>query len=217
MKERPILFSGPMVRALLAGTKTQTRRAVKGEIAERDGVPTLNGQPLVECPAVLGQCPYGAPGDRLWVRETWAPHDELAHRCGTEGRYYYRADDDRKYETDGRWHPSIHMPRRVSRITLEVTGIRVERLQSITPDDAKAEGIQSSPIPGRGDVYLVAPHRKYCHEDGKVIDAAEYAGPSTTRSPVRAYEALWDSINGTRDGFGWDANPWVWVIEFTRR
>jgi hypothetical protein len=227
MTERPILFSGPMVRALLAGTKTQTRRIVKPqpEWIESSGrwrwpIPKSK---VVACDAVVTasrewweylrpeQYPYGAPGDRLWVRETWAQRGEMRSAI-------YRADAALAIGAYGcvRWRPSIFMPRWASRITLDVTAIRVERLQAITPDDAKAEGIQCSPIPGRGEVYSVAPHRKYCYENGKVIDAVEYAGPPTTRSPIRAYEALWDSINGTRDGCGWDANPWVWVVEFRR-
>lgn len=180
MKERPILFSAPMVRALLAGTKTQTRRVCKLEV--RSGMPEPEMLSLLRC------CPYGKPGDRLWVRETWNRFD------GWEG-YFYAADDhsfgigadddpDHIPEHALRWKPSIHMPRAASRITLEVTGVRVERLQEISEADAKAEG------------------------------AAMHNSPAAMLTGYRTgYRLLWDSINGPGS---WDANSWVWVVEFRR-
>jgi len=172
MTERPILFSAPMVRALLAGTKTQTRRAL------RDGTWWTPEHGVIRmAPAGLActgfahvACPYGKPGNRLWVRETWAQHGLRA---------VYRADGDERPTGAGAWRPSIHMPRKLSRITLEVTGVRVERLQDISTSDCWAEGIPSSP-----DV-----------------------------DPLHEYRDLWESINGTGS---WDANPWVWVVEFKR-
>jgi hypothetical protein len=134
MKARPILFSKPMVRALLAGTKTQTRRVIKGIPAHTE---------LVE---VLSPCPYGEPGDLLWVRESWAwPGEE---------EYLYRADPGSEelvaaWRADPHfpqisWKPSIHMPRLASRLTLRVTDVRVEQLQSISLEDARAEGMSSA-------------------------------------------------------------------------
>jgi len=196
MKERPILFSGPMVRAILSGQKTQTRRIVKPQPAVKDGAWSWETSKVsISADAVyhrdfreliVGQCPYGQPGDRLWVRETWAPDDD--------GGYCYRADctpnlqpdtpanrhehDNRIGEQWARWHPSIHMPRKASRITLDVTGLRAERLQAISEADLQAEG---SPI---------------------------------HHPPKTWFSRLWASINGPAS---WAANPWVWVIEFSVR
>ena len=143
MGERPILFSAPMVRAILDGRKTQTRRVVKllgaDCIEERAWETHFLQSPWPWSPQADEwlACPYGAPGDRLWVRETWAPHD-------TKKLAFYRADHPEWTTGDGgdvdRWRPSIHMPRWASRITLEVTGVRVERLNNISDADARAEG-----------------------------------------------------------------------------
>ena len=151
MAERPILFSGPMVRALLTGTKTQTRRVAK-EFAGRDDLDAI----LRRFPEQSG-CPYGQPGDRLWVREAhWWFKDEHDPVTGyfppklTIEDVEYRADGD-----DGRkvWRPSIHMPRWASRITLEITGVRVERLQDISEADAVAEGVYTDPACPAYDGY----------------------------------------------------------------
>lgn len=200
MKERPILFSAPMVRALRAGTKTQTRRVVKDRHIDA-APPACFFQWLRE------RCPYGQTGDRLWVRETWqhsnfplGPYDESC-------TVFYRADymddphgPDGEKSPEGRyrnWEPSIHMFRSASRILLEVTAIRVERLQDISAADAVAEGIARD-----GDGY----ERFHVDPDAPV-------GQSFTRNPVLAYRGLWESINGVG---AWDKNPWVWVIEFKR-
>ena len=138
MKERPILFSGPMVQAILAGRKTQTRRIVKPQSAVlTDQMARGFGvrPPAVENAAVI-PCPYGQVGDRLWVREAWALHPET-------GNLLYKADDGAPSDT--RWRPSIHMPRKHSRILLEMTSIKVERLQAISREDALAEGTDSDP------------------------------------------------------------------------
>lgn len=216
MKERPILFSGPMVRAILEGQKTQTRRPVTPQ-------PRLTPRHLCKIAAgargeLLGlvcgdperithHCPYGLPGNRLWVRETWALCEAL--RVGEFGgdlweteldaespipkqptrdrdrRQFaiYRADGD-----EGPWRSSIHMPRWASRLTLEITDIRVERVQAISDADALAEGIGAGAPPD------------YVWVEGRAANK---------------FRALWDDINGPR-GFGWDANPWVWVLEFRR-
>ncbi len=190
MDARPILFSALMVREILAGTKTQTRRIVKPGNLGPGGLPVRQPTPDWNAAHYGGGmwsdgldfaafCPYGQPGDRLWVRETWAPG----------GRY---AATDSRPGAVPRWRPSIHMPRAASRITLEITGVRVERLQDISEADALAEGI------GRydnGTFGLDAP--------------AACMGPSA----AVAYMRLWDHINGPGS---WDANPWVWVVEFSR-
>lgn len=138
MKEHPILFSAAMVRAILAGRKTQTRRIVKpqaailtDEMARGLGV----RPPAVENPAVI-PCPYGQVGDRLWVREAWAVHPET-------GSLLYWADGTAPENI--RWKPSIHLPRKHSRILLEITSIKVERVQAISQEDALAEGTDSNP------------------------------------------------------------------------
>lgn len=232
-KERPILFSAPMVRAILAGTKTQTRRLVKWPIYS-NGTRYDRGLGDILChndylpPSAMlmevrrgktsyvtsnleaweHECPYGEPGDRLWVRETWSPDHRDVYPCIP---YVYRAsasfsDDEARehrfcdFEKTGvrhfeclacagfKWRPSIHMPRSVSRITLEITDVRVERLQSISDSDAKAEGVAPAP---------------FCK-------SSRPAG----QEHVEAFEDLWDSINLLRAP--WSSNPWVWALSFRR-
>lgn len=207
VKERPILFQGAMVRALLAGTKTQTRRVVKG--VALDWLHPDGFTPEFVAHRENGLCPYGKPGDRLVVRETWQYYD------WTEDGYpfvRYAADNasvlhehfsedwaERLQDVwvdlssvenltidnrarDRRWRPSIHMPRWASRILLEITEVRVERLQSISEADARAEGCVSD-VEG---------------------DAADH------------YASLWDSINGKRPGMAWADNPWVCAVSFRK-
>lgn len=213
MKERPILMSAPMVRALLAGTKTQTRRVVKPQPVDYPAMkPESRGgrkwvfmaqsdKPGYAFATSDVNCPYGHPGDRLWVRETWSadPHidDSWAstewNGCGRK----VREIPDRfhhprfcNYAADWlheqiRWTPSIRMPRWASRITLEIVAVRVERLHDISEGDLAAEGIQ------------------------EIIDA----GVDHDGYPRDAYRSLWESINGPGS---WAANPWVWVLEFRR-
>lgn len=192
MREMPILFSAPMVRALLAGTKTQTRRVVKKlpitlnretNSLEVDIENIANGRF-----AKLVACPHGQPGDRLWVRETWHDASSSLHSCAL-----YRADGiDLHWD---KWTPSIHMPRWASRITLEITSVRVERLQEISIEDAKAEGAWGP-------------------DDSIVQKVADYFGTDIfSANPRKAFQMLWESINGPDS---WAANPWVWVIEFRR-
>lgn len=218
VKERPILFSSPMVRAILDGRKTQTRRVVKPQPEHVWGYGVPNSDLEYFCAHVRypGQhqpdpwvrCPYGAPpnrgksGDRLWVRETWAPMSPDAERrpieeCGIE----YHADtfaarpggwDNDPDSPDAlRWRPSIHMPRQYSRLTLEITAVRVERLRDITEEDAKAEGVA----------------RGWYERD--TLDGPE-AVPTDYRGGFRA---AWNEMHSKR-GYGWDTNPWVWVVEF---
>lgn len=212
MKDRPILMSGPMVRATRNDLKTQTRRIVKPEpwhvMRPKGNEPhwpykfvfdegsTTSGEP------VEMRCPYGKPGDLLWVRETWAKHagdidpgDAItpASWVGVDGPLY-RADG-RNYD-EVRWIPSIHMPRWASRLTLELTDVRVQRLMDISDEDAIAEGVKKV--------------RDHCY----VIPGFDYdlAGLCHT-SPQTPFMKLWDSINEAR-GSGWDANPWVWALTF---
>lgn len=206
MKERPILFNGPMVRALLNGTKTQTRRVAKSRKHPDAGCDVTPGELAREQKHVIDRsCPYGQPGERLWVRETWMDLQGtgVEVRTGDRSRYAYGADtppgsygDEARKDYGLKWRPSIHMPRCASRITLEVTGISVERLQDISKADAIAEGVYSNQKfngmwTGDGDLHT-----------------------SMVDGPIRAYQMLWESINGPGS---WDANPWVWVVEFKRK
>lgn len=184
MKEIPILFSGPMVKAIMEGRKTQTRRVVKTDGLDECGPcgNTLTGDVMFAARDwvgnhVLRKCHYGKPGDRLWVRETFAP-------CA--GGIVYRADGGTACPDGGKWRPSIFMPRWASRITLEITGVRVERLNEISDFDAFQEGVKDEPGTITGP---------YC------------------RSFVQGFKNIWESINGPGS---WDENPWVWVIEFRR-
>lgn len=211
MTERPILFSAPMVRAILAGTKTQTRRVVKPQPTHFNpvGIPRL-ARP--EGPNAVITCPYGQPGDRLWVRETFFCNDAFypdgvdencrwrevdgkrvaipleEQRAEMLEEMYYRADGEPDFygaEGPTPWRPSIHMPRWASRISLEITSVRVERLQAISDADLECEGLQET------------------------IDA----GIDHDGYPRDAWRALWSSINGADS---WAADPWVWVVEFRR-
>jgi|WetSurMetagenome_2_1015567.scaffolds.fasta_scaffold83267_3 hypothetical protein len=194
MKERPILFSDPMVRAILDGRKTQTRRVVKPQpnIPSRGkwcGTTHAGSSNCPYCPPnfdpLLTVCPYGQPGDRLWVRETWLPWDA----SGGVEKYLYRATEPGT-ACDGSWKPSIFMPRHVIRITLEIVSVRVERVQEISEADAKAEGIE--------DALAVSP-------------------PVTIgQDRIFSFKRLWDSINAKRPGCSWGDNPWVWCLSFKR-
>jgi hypothetical protein len=194
MKERPILFSGPMVRAILDGRKSQTRRVVK--LRDKTGTYSDFGddgwpESADECGDWhRDPCPYGIPGDRLWVRETW--QFQPASAIAANGKYVYAATVKDGHHPPS-WRPSIHMPRVASRLTLAVKAVRVERLQEISEADAVAEGTTPGNVAG-SDVDI----------DGNVWNGAYR----------RAYAALWDSINGPGS---WAANPWVWVVEFDRK
>lgn len=226
MRERPIIFSGPLVRALLAGTKTQTRRIapitdlsirphdneivswsvrfskpIKGVLSSHSGGRLTEEQARRIIASKF--CPYGQPGDRLWVREAHAivPRTAYARSEGVE--QVLRPDDDHdacvfregwERSRPGRWRPSIHMPRWAGRILLEITGVRVERLQDISEADAEAEGIAPQP-----------------HHAGRWL--SEHRPAISFPSPVAAFSDLWESINGPGS---WDANPWVWAVEFRR-
>ena len=190
MKERPILFSTEMVRALLDNRKTVTRRVVKLHPTRAEKViqlthPSDKGYFNFVSPdgwAHSLQCPYGVVGDRLWVRETWSWGIRFDEHGNKTEPIVYRADanPDTVSVFDGSWNPSIHMPRAASRITLEITNVRVERLQEITIADCKKEGF--STVPMLNEAF---------------VDLAKH----------------WDLLNAKR-GYSWGINPWVWVIEF---
>lgn len=205
MRERPILFSGPMVRALLAGTKTQTRRIAKpvkhpdlGNLYDA-GALVLEREPQH---VIDRACPYGQPGDRLWVRESfwgcdapgWGDQPCVVYDDEWHGKEYRPAEVRPWARKFGRI-PSIHMPRDCSRITLEIIGVRVENLQDISGADCWAEGIEE--CDGELDEVQI------CH-------LAKTMGRSF-EDPQPTYAALWESINGAGS---WAANPWVWVVEF---
>lgn len=202
MKERPILFSAPMVHALLAGTKTQTRRIVKPQDCIHGPTASgglfwipegMQGDPEPNCPTVLAssRCPYGQPGDRLWVKETWKADqiwDGTRPLDIPEGEaILYTADEHATRIVPfgwGRGRPSIFMRRWMSRLTLELTAVRVERLNEISEEDAEAEGV-----------------------------IGLYVQKDDAPSRAVAFRDLWESINGAGS---WAANPWVWVLSFRR-
>ena len=237
VKERPILFSSEMVRAILEGRKTQTRRGIKPEWSR-----CLDLEDEEDRQQAIDQCPYGKPGDLLWVRETWARVNS-----GSGPGFAYKADSHfiqpefdgedfgagpsfnyEKYPGDYcmwytdlvggatadegyRWTPSIHMPRWASRITLEVTDVRVEKVQDISEEDIASEGTpgmvcgryQCSRCNGQGEGLSMP--KGSCEDCGGTGD-----------NPIGYWKILWNSINGKRDGgiYSWEANPWVWCVSF---
>ncbi|HEO8956303.1 hypothetical protein [Enterobacter hormaechei] len=202
MKERGMIFNGEMVRAILDGRKTQTRRIMKVQPKPCNHTNWPDYSPESQwksypngwCCAVCANgttidhrhhakgitCPYGTVGDRIWVRETFSPVPDHEEPAGCSA-LLYAADGNGPY---GKWVPSIHMPRWASRLTLEITGVRVERLRDLSEDDAKSEGITPP--------------------SGGVLPGWEYR---------INFRDLWVSIYGSDN---WEANPWVWVIEFKR-
>ncbi|HBT7017499.1 TPA: hypothetical protein MCG72_000714 [Klebsiella pneumoniae] len=236
MKERGMIFNGEMVRAIIDGRKTQTRRIMAPQPADDIERGIFPNPEEIGWKSSLRHkhgsttahfCPYGKPGDRIWVRETWGV---VSHELDEDGRiqpwtpdrpataihempfgngYYsghaiYAADgdftwgDDNGYE-DGRscWKPSIHMPKAASRILLEITDVRVERLNAISEEDAEAEGIDMEALYDSQDCYD-------CIADHNMTGRPTVTG---------AFKYLWESIYGEES---WKANPWVWVIEFKR-
>lgn len=188
MKERPILFKGEMVNAIIEGRKTQTRRIMKPQPILENGLLRWVKFPLDICldshsDVVARYSPYGHKGDVLWVRECFS--------MTADGHVHYKATD----MPVGQWKPSIHMPKYLSRITLEVTDVRVERIQDISDEDAKAEGV--TPVDPNGE------------------GLASYIVKRTGNRHKPAFSMLWDDINEPR-GYGWDANPWVWVVTFRK-
>ena len=192
MKEHPILMSVPMVRALKKGQKNQTRRLVNLDYIDtvKDGVPFFADE-YGDYHKTIESCPYKV-GDHLWVRETWRNH---AYPLVFPSFTRYAADNIVVEIGKGPWRPSIHMPRWASRITLEITDVRVQRVEEIREEDAISEGVTF---------------------DGKYWRGATHAAKGTPRCMVSAKDAfmdVWDEIYGKR-GCGWETNPWVWAYTF---
>lgn len=203
VRKKPILFSGPMVRAILEGRKSVTRRPVtKINPAYLAAHCDVGRDDWKKNRAVLAagtlyaplRCPYGVPGDRLWVRESWCPSPDGPIYRATESESGVGAPDDFNV-----WKPSIHMPRAHSRITLAITEVRIERLQEVSDGDAAAEGAHTErPI-------------RIAHP----LNPSRSLGMGMTQCTHReSFALLWDSLNAKR-GYGWDVNPWVWVISFS--
>lgn len=223
MKEHPIPFSPPMVRAILGDRKTQTRRVIRPQPVPSDAAFEIrHKRENVWGAWLLGargarhvgwcnsewRCPYGQPGDRLWVRETWwhekgGDYENAGFADGTlrskQGDVWHLPDWHPKDAQIWRKRPSIHMPRWASRINLEVLAVRVEHVQDISEADAVAEGVAN-------DAYI--------DHDAPIDELAliEVTGDGDDRH-IEAFADLWDAINAKR-GFGWEANPWVWVVTF---
>lgn len=209
-KERPIIFSGPMVLANLEGRKTQTRRVIKwqSDMEFDPADPHYGPYWLPYATEAKGEdarvrCPYGKPGDRLWVRETWrvcggCEYEYLHEQSEVMYRSTHEKDRFPLTWESYKWRPSIFMPRWASRITLEITDVRVERLQEINDADAIAEGIAELSLQDGepGAWWSAAPDRRL-----------------HSRTPRGAFVRLWRSIHGEGS---WHANPWVWVIEYRR-
>ena len=213
IKERPILFKGEMVRAILDGRKTQTRRLLK--VQPLDVLPMNIPDSWVTLeqrePEPHGRhikCRLGKVGDRLWVRETWQ-----VDPAGEWGYCYKATGHNTVCGWDSHlWRPSIFMPRKASRITLEIVNVRCERLQDISSDDAWAEGIEFEII----DQSVSC--RNYAVKDGwfnswGLDDTPEFIYEPIETIAIRSYRSLWENINGAGS---WDANPFVWAIEFKR-
>lgn len=188
MSEKPILFNTEMVRAILDGRKTQTRRVIRFPEGTTGHLPPSGAKDYIYWPGGIKRAPY-KPGDTLWVRETWKQYTAGTAGPGLIDGYLYKADEPQ--DTSGmmvedRWHPSIHMPKDAARIWLKVTDIRCEQLNDMTEEDAIAEGFPDS--------------------------------PAGTDSPLERFSVLWDKTvkRVDRDRFGWYGNPWVWVISFKR-
>ena len=192
MKERPILFSAPMVRAILDGRKTQTRRIAK--VTDKDCKPGMITPLAGFVPRTIANhisyCPYGKTGDRLWVRETFKQYNGIiSYKADGNWISDFNDIDNFNPHENIKWKRSIHMPRSASRILLEITGVRVERLQDISECDAKAEGSYVCDYFGRR--LLDQSSNQGCYKWG--------------------YRSIWESLNGSGS---WDLNPWVWVVEF---
>lgn len=235
MNEKPIIFNSDMVRAILENNKTQTRRVMRPQPTEVLNSGWGHGWDWKGYTAkdqafpawIRGRCPYGQPGDRLWVRETWQllmPHtvsfgpgeddwdseaeesDFIPTELPITGTLCYKADDENQCKW---WRPSIYMPRWASRITLEITNVRVERVLYISRDDAFREGVEHIDpykLPGMQNIGVPLPAAFRDYQDANNCFFA---------NPVASFLSLWDSINAGR-GFPAQENPYVWVIEFRR-
>lgn len=243
VKERPILFSAPMVRAILEDRKTVTRRAVKPqpEVRMVDMIgPMLTFKnkrgghwlyPNAKA-QIIADCPYGQPGDRLWVRETFMDlrGTGIEHRPTPDSplqRYAYSADvapgsfaDETRKDYGLKWRPSIHLPREACRILLKITDVRVERLKDISDEQAQAEGCFFTDYGKKcfhggngwndvGDCPAVVGHQQ---REGWMWDKTT-SHEQCLGSARHAFGNFWNKVNGPD---AWDSNPWVWVVEFKR-
>lgn len=209
IKERPILFSAPMVRALMDGSKTQTRRILKGSTEFKGPYSPAYLEQHKESEGWKRICPHGKPGDRLWVREAWqslCDHDHLKPSEIPPG-----SDVQYPATYDG-WvskrRPAMFMPRWASRILLEIVDVRVERLQDISEEDARGEGLKALTKDGQTIKYGIPDRDGFPGTDDDGWPWREWE-----QDPRKSYRKLWESINGPGS---WDANPWVWVIEFKK-
>ena len=201
MKERPILFSAPMVRAILEGRKSMTRRVVKSQPLDMLIPSRIEENLYISSMGAKYKCPYGIPGDRLWVKETWAK--TRVAQAGGEEWFVYRECDNRT-DYGGPWKSSRFMPRIASRILLEITNVRVERLQMISYGDSIAEGAcRFNEIPV---VTMMNEPNRWSMENPMNTDQC-------LSSPLWAFANYWGKINGPGS---WEANPWVWIVEFKR-
>ncbi|HDZ0689330.1 TPA: hypothetical protein RRT57_001802 [Klebsiella pneumoniae] len=225
MTERGMIFNGEMVRALLSGRKTQTRRIIKDCTVGRDQISKFIQieKKFIGCypedvPELIRECcPYGIPGDRIWVREAFRVHSRatdvatLVYKASernswTEQTHRVPVAVCNKPATPEKWTPSLHMPRWASRILLEITDVRVERLNAISPEDAESEGLERTNFTGFGD----EPGLPSYPEPDVYFDPLK---KQWKEYPPEAFAGLWESIYGEGS---WLANPWVWVIEFKR-
>ncbi|QFI16968.1 hypothetical protein FR830_10030 [Klebsiella aerogenes] len=209
MKERGMIFNAEMVRAILDGRKTQTRRPVKLPVHDKNLRCELAGNELageLSAGNYLNSA-FGKPGDRIWVRETFRVHSRATYvatlvykasvrNSWTEQTHRVPVSVCNKPATPEKWTPSLHMPRWASRILLEITNIGVQRIHSISQNDAAREGLMRLPASGR-----------YCINQGD-----QYFG-GASHDAREVFSRLWQSIYGEES---WNANPWVWVIEFKR-
>jgi len=231
-REHPILFSGPMVRAILDDRKTQTRRVIVPQPAKAKypidlvelGVPANNQarNQVLSLPHKAFddkgreiRCPYGKPGDWLWVRETFCYAYDENDQLQDPYKYWYRASNPEVVHVEDMdrspWKPSIHMPKSACRIWLEVTRREVARVQDISYEDARAEGVKTI-----GMDITIDPPIGDCGGIEEILDPVkEYQNLWDTLNAVKEYQNLWDTLNAKR-GYGWDQNPWVWVVEFGR-
>jgi hypothetical protein len=217
---KPILFSTEMVKAILTGRKTMTRRVVKPQPAIYEGG-CMWGKFNSSCPTwwddrkkvdtfLFDKCPYGEVGDVLWVRETWS-WDWSDYPERKQKYYYYKATTNEGFLASGeKWRPSIFMPKDACRLFLKITDMRVERLHDITEEDAKAEGVQPNCTDSEN---CPSPKCKAdgCQAAGEYVHYMRDFDDFPAGSATESFESLWHKINGQEN---WDANPWVWVISF---
>lgn len=211
VREKPILVSGPLIGPIQRNTKTQTRRILKGSTENKGPYNPAYLEAHKNSPGWKEISPYGKIGDRLWVRETHGVNKhtgEVSYLA--DGGWAEAAGFKESAFASKKWTPSIHMKRIHSRIDLEITDLRIQRIQDISPEDAYAEGLGK--ITKDGNLF------KFGMADRDGLPGNDnYGWPwdQWEKDPVAAFRKLWDAINAER-GFGWDVNPWVWAISFKK-